>query len=158
MVVNKFIRNLAKRNLGRLIGNFKYFNTKVFFPKNSLIFRIACTEGIYDKEVLNFIFTYIKENSLLIDVGTNIGLTSIPILKNYNNTHVISFEPSRSVFPFLKKTHLSSGLTDRWSIYDKALGNTIGTVGFKRNREMIAHLMLFRFQKIRLTEDMMRLR
>lgn len=136
MKIKRDLKRFLKLKLGQIRSNFNYFNIRVYFPKNSLIFRMACDEGIYDKEVFDFIFSFLKESSLFIDVGTNIGLLSIPVLKNYNKTEVISFEPSKSVFPYLRKTHLLSGFNNRWSIYEKALGNSCGIINFKRNREL----------------------
>lgn len=130
---NKSIKTSIKRKIGLLLGHFKYFNTKVFFPRNSLIFRMACEEGIYDLDVLRFIFTYLEEDGLFIDVGTNIGLLSIPILNNFSRTKVLSFEPSKTVISYLKKTHLNSKYAERWDIQTIALGNHNGIISFKNN-------------------------
>ena len=70
---------------------------------------------------------------MFIDVGTNIGLLSIPVLANYKNADVISLEPSSSVFPFLKKTQSGSAFQNRWEIINKAIGKSDGNIKFKRN-------------------------
>lgn len=136
MINYRPLRVFAKRKLGLLQGKFTYFNTKVYFPKNSLIFRIACDEGIYDKDVFYFIFTFLKENSLFIDIGTNIGLLSVPVLHNFKCTKVISFEPSATVLPYLMRTYGESAHQSRWTIYNTALGDYTGNVLFEKNQDI----------------------
>jgi FkbM family methyltransferase len=133
MTVKRDFKVYAKKQLGLLLGKFNYFNTDVYFPKNSLIFRIACDEGIYDKDVFYFIFAFLKEDGLFIDIGTNIGLLSVPVLNNFKHTQVISFEPSATVLPHLMRTHTASKHKDRWTIHSKAVGDTIGQTNFKKN-------------------------
>ena len=62
-------------------GSFKYFGELVFFPKNSTTFNLAIKDGIYEFDILKFIINSIKEDSVYIDIGANIGLMTIPVLK-----------------------------------------------------------------------------
>lgn len=111
-------------------GSFHYFGTRVYFPKNSLIFHLACEQGIYERENIAVISTLVKPGSVYFDVGANIGLTSIPVLINCPDSTVVSIEPSPHVVPFLQRTAEESRFKERWRIISKALGETNGQADF----------------------------
>src|SRR5205085_2016960 len=71
-----------------------------------------------------------QPNKLHIDVGANIGLTSIPVLTLVRTAHVLSFEPSPSTISFLKQTWEGSSFRDRWEIVPKAVGDYVGSTQF----------------------------
>lgn len=129
------IKQYAKNSIFRIIWNnkgvFPYFQHKVFFPKNSIIFHRAVTEGIYEKDNVKIINSLIKENTTVFDIGANIGLIAIPILSRFENINVVSVEPSPNSFPFLTKTHQNSSLKDRWTLINKAASNEKGTINFQ---------------------------
>jgi FkbM family methyltransferase len=111
-------------------GSFPYFNTKVYFPKNSLIFRLACEQGIYESDNLRLIFDLITPNSVYFDVGANIGVMSVPILRQCSFCKVVSFEPSPLTLKFLNRTAKESPYGERWRIIGKAAGREIGNLDF----------------------------
>jgi FkbM family methyltransferase len=106
-----------------LAGSFPYCGTRVFFPKNAYIFTIVCEEGIYEKEVLRHIQTVVKPGSWYFDVGANIGLLSVPVLRSCTHVHVLSFEPSPNSRPYLLKTWENCPWKNRWKIIEKAAGD-----------------------------------
>ena len=111
-------------------GNFKYYNRTVYFPKNSVIFKRALQEGIYEHEILSFIIPLIRPHTEVFDIGANIGLIAIPLLASDNSIKLVSVEASPNSLPFLKKTNSKSIDRDRWSIIDKAVSKEPGTIDF----------------------------
>ncbi len=57
----------------------------------------------YEKEEINLILKLIKENSVILDIGANIGWYSLKIAKNINNVRILAFEPIPKTFKYLKE-------------------------------------------------------
>lgn len=112
-------------------GIFPYYQHKVYFPKDSIIFQRAISERIYEHENITIINALIKDNTTVFDVGANIGLMALPMLSTHKNIHVISVEPSPNSFPFLSKTQQNSMFKDRWSLINKAASNKMGRIKFQ---------------------------
>ena len=130
MKVRQQIKKWLYTKVPGFAGSFPYFKTKVFFPKNSWIFQLACEQGIYESENLRLISALITPNSVYFDVGANIGLMSIPILHNHPSCKVVSFEPSPNTLSYLQRTAQESIFGDRWQIIGKAAGSNIGNLEF----------------------------
>jgi len=113
-----------------LAGKFKYFGTRVYFPKGSAIFRIACEKGVYEPDVTDWLCRLVRPGTLFIDVGANIGLTSIPVLRAVQGSTVLSFEPSPNSLPYLQRTCRESDFESRWSIVPSAAGESEGIARF----------------------------
>jgi FkbM family methyltransferase len=113
-----------------LRGAFPYYGVKVYFPINSLIFHLACEQGVYEHENIKMILSLIKPETFYFDVGANIGLMSIPILRTKSDCKVVSFEPSPNSLPYLIKTHERSSFRERWAIIGKGAANHIGDQRF----------------------------
>lgn len=113
-----------------IAGSFPYFGTKVYFPKNSVIFQAACSDGIYEVENLHIVASCVKPGSVYFDVGANIGLMAVPVLRNCKECTVVSFEPSPSTLPYLMKTAAASDFKDRWQVIGKAAGDKSGELTF----------------------------
>ena len=111
-------------------GRFKYYAQTVYFPKNSIIFRRAVKEGIYEHDILSIIFPLIKPGTEVFDIGANIGIMAIPMLTFDKSIRVISAEASPNSLPFLKKTNLLSPDKNRWIIIDKAIAEKEGKLKF----------------------------
>ncbi|MEA5581127.1 FkbM family methyltransferase [Nodularia harveyana UHCC-0300] len=110
--------------------SFVYFDTKVFFPKNSIIYQKYLTEGVYEKENIKIIINLLSDNSFYFDIGANIGLMAIPILKKVDSCTVVSFEPSPNSVSYLKRTLKGSLFTNRWFLIEKAVGAEMGELEF----------------------------
>jgi FkbM family methyltransferase len=111
-------------------GSFPYFGSKIYFPKNSLIFKLACKQGIYEIENFRLLSALVAPNSLYFDVGANIGLMAVPILYSCHSCKVISLEPSPVTLQFLCRTAQESQYQERWKIVGKAAGKQVGTLEF----------------------------
>ncbi|MFZ3136823.1 MAG: FkbM family methyltransferase [Thermodesulfovibrionales bacterium] len=111
-------------------GAFPYYGTTVYFPKNSVIFNMACDQGTYEHEIVRLLLTLVKPNTYFFDVGANIGLISVPILFHIESSQVVSFEPSPNALPFLMHTFEESKFRNRWKVIGKAANDQVGEVKF----------------------------
>lgn len=115
--------------------SFIYHGTQVFFPKHSIIHKKAVNAGGYEEENIETIIKLVSKNSFYIDIGANIGLMAIPILKNIDACTVISFEPSPNSASYLKRTLNKSIFKDRWHLIEKAVGSEAGNLEFCFSRQ-----------------------
>ncbi|WP_017292540.1 FkbM family methyltransferase [Geminocystis herdmanii] len=128
--IKRQIKKILYGKIPPFAGSFPYYGTKVFFPKDSLIFQMACEQGIYEYENIKVVSSLIDSNSFYFDIGTNIGLMSIPILSEHSSCQVVSFEPSPNALPFLERTIKESKYKERWHLVDKATSNIVGNSDF----------------------------
>ncbi len=111
-------------------GVVPYFCTRVFFQPRSHLFLRLCQEDIYELGNLRVIRQFVTPETTYLDVGANIGLMSVPILRDCPTARVVSFEPSPNSVPYLEKTHATSPFRDRWQIVPKAAGREVGSLNF----------------------------
>ena len=130
----KSIKRAIKLNIAQhywnLKGSFKYYNQTIYFPKNSVIFKRAVLEGIYEHEILALIMPLIRPGTEVFDIGANIGIIAVPLLASNKSIKLISVEASPNSLPYLKKTHSESPDKERWFIIDKAVSEKPGKVSF----------------------------
>ena len=130
MTLRKTAKWLAHSYCPGLTGRFRYFGTRVFFPHGAWIFRLACEQGIYESEILTLIQGLVTAESWFFDVGANIGLMSVPLLKQRPDVKVLSFEPSLNSAPYLLRTWQHCPWRDRWEIRSMAVGQSKSTAEF----------------------------
>ncbi len=127
-------RTLAKywlyNSVPGFAGRLPYFGTAVHFPKDALLLRIVCEQGIFEGDVVRRMISLAKRDTTVIDVGANLGLMSIPVLQSCSTCRMISFEPSPSSLPFLQKTANGSVHGERWTVVGKALAGEPGEMDF----------------------------
>lgn len=111
-------------------GRFPYFGTQVYFPENSLAFRAACEQGIYEEENVRLLQALVRPHSWMFDAGANLGLMSIPVLRAVPEAYVVAFEPSPNALPWLRRTMEESSMGDRWRLVPKAVGADSRRVSF----------------------------
>lgn len=111
-------------------GAFTYFGTRVYFPRGSAIFQSACEQEIYEQEVTEWLCRLVEPGTTFLDIGANIGLTSIPVLRRVPESRVLSFEPSPNSLPYLERTRAESDVAARWEVLGKAAGSDLGVVRF----------------------------
>ena len=109
-----------------LRGSFSYYGTRVYFPEHSLIFRLACEQGVYEHENLKLLLSLVRPEGWYFDVGANIGLLSVPVLASASGCRVLSVEPSPVTFACLARTRECSSFRDRWQVLEAVAGNTEG--------------------------------
>ncbi|MDP9171849.1 MAG: FkbM family methyltransferase [Acidobacteriota bacterium] len=130
MSLRKSIKKWVYGYVPGMAGRFRYYGTKVHFRPASDIWPIWVDEGIYEARILALILGVVRPATWYFDIGTNIGLMSVPILHAIRDAHVVSFEPSRNSRMYLKKTWESSPYRDRWKVIEKAVSDTPGHVQF----------------------------
>lgn len=124
------IKALLKKYIFSAQGNFGYFGAKVYFPPGSHLFERALQEGIFERDLVMLLKHFVVPGSCFLDIGANIGLMSLPVLRDLPTCKVLSFEPSPSALPFLQRTHSGSPYADRWQIIPKAVSATAGSADF----------------------------
>jgi FkbM family methyltransferase len=113
-----------------LAGRFRYFGTRVHFPGGAMIFRAVCEAGVFEADVVKALVRSARPNSVVFDIGANIGLMAIPVLSACASCRVVSFEPSPNSLPFLRRTVRESIYAERWTVVWKALSDQAGYVDF----------------------------
>jgi FkbM family methyltransferase len=66
--------------------------------------------GVYEKEVLDFLKTNMKDHSVFFDVGANIGSIGIPVAKTKKAIDYHCFEAAPDTFDYLQKNIASNQL------------------------------------------------
>lgn len=79
--------------------------------------------------------SFLKENSVAIDVGANIGTISLTMATYATNGQVLSFEPSSLFFKILQENIKINPQGNIIKAYNYALGNGEGFVGFNEEKE-----------------------
>lgn len=118
------------RNYPQLTGAHSYHGTLVYFPRGSYSSRVLRSQGAFEPDNARLLQGLVTPDTWLFDVGTNIGLMSVPVLAGVANSRVLSFEPSPNVLPFLRRTMGESPYGERWLLTPKAVGSEEGTVMF----------------------------
>lgn len=81
-----------------------------------------------------------KPGTTILDIGANIGAMSVPLLAQFSDVRVVSFEPSPSVLPYLTRTRDECRFRDRWVVIPLAAtakaGQEISFVQFKGGRDV----------------------
>jgi len=113
-----------------LRGRFPYFGTRICFPKDALLLYAVCDQGIFEADIVQRMVTLVRPKSVVIDVGANLGLMSVPVLQACATCRVVSFEPSPSSLPYLERTAADSAHRDRWTVVGKAVGDRAGELDF----------------------------
>tara|TARA_B100000963_G_scaffold360457_1_gene391412 strand:- start:2132 stop:2959 length:828 start_codon:yes stop_codon:yes gene_type:complete len=131
--LKKRSKNLNIRNKESLIcvSNYKDISILYKIKKIAFIEKKLINNGIHSKNILDIISTHIEPNSLLIDIGANIGTISLPIAKLYRSKNVIvhSFEASSTIFEDLNKNIKLNNLENIHS-YNFAVTSFNGKVDF----------------------------
>src|SRR5689334_6078554 len=96
MNARKFIKYWLYNSFPGLSGRFPYFGTHVHFPKDALVFRAVCDQGIFEADIVQRMVKLAQPDSMVFDVGANLGLMSVPVLEKCQTCRVVSFEPSPS--------------------------------------------------------------
>jgi FkbM family methyltransferase len=111
-------------------GAFPYYGIKIYFPKGSLLFDLACEQGVFEIDNVRLMQSLARPGTTIFDIGANIGLMSAPLLAEKPACRVVSFEPSPNVLPFLQRTIAESAHRDRWILVPKAVGAQPGRLAF----------------------------
>jgi FkbM family methyltransferase len=111
-------------------GRFPYYGTSVHFPPRATLFRAVCEHGTFEPDVTERLVQSARPDATVFDVGANIGLMAIPVLRSNPSCRVVSFEPSPNSLPFLIRTAAESAYRDRWTVVGKGLSDQCGETDF----------------------------
>jgi FkbM family methyltransferase len=134
MTIKKHFKRWLYGSCPGIAGAFPYFGTKVYFPNGSWSFLAACDQGIFESDNVRLLQRLVRPGTWFFDVGANIGLMSLPVLKAVSDARVLSFEPSPNVLAYLKRTVDASPYVGRWILVPKAVGEYEGRVSFNLSR------------------------
>lgn len=115
-------------------GRFPYCGSRVRFPTGAQLFRAICANGSFEPDVIDRLVKLAKPNTTVFDVGANLGLMAIPVLRDCADCRVVSFEPSPNSLPFLEQTARESVYANRWVIRGAALAGSPGERDFTVGR------------------------
>jgi FkbM family methyltransferase len=132
------LRGLAKywlySSIPGFAGRFPYYGTTVHFPPRAPLFRVICRNGRFEPEIIDRLIQLARPATTVFDVGANLGLMAIPVLRACGSCRVVSFEPSPNSLSFLRQTISGSEFGDRWTLIEKAMSNQTGEVDFTVGR------------------------
>jgi FkbM family methyltransferase len=128
------LRGLAKYWLYSTVpgfaGRLPYYGTTVHFPPRTPLLRVMCQNGRFEPEIIDRLIELARPGTTVFDVGANLGLMAIPILRSCDSCRVVSFEPSPNSLGFLRQTMRDGSWGDRWLLVDKALSDRSGELEF----------------------------
>jgi FkbM family methyltransferase len=107
-----------------------YHGQNVYLPRAGYSDLALQKDGVYELDNSQLFRRLARPNSWVIDVGTNLGLMSIPVLADCPNVRVLSFEPSENALQFLRRTMQNCAFGNRWELIPKCVGAETGTVTF----------------------------
>ncbi len=105
------------------------------YPKDNVIGKAIIREGAYDPEKVLAPLQILTGEGVhitqLLDIGANIGTTTVEILRQLPDATGVAFEPEPANFQLLKMNLIANGLDDRVEAHRFALGNEAGTLTFE---------------------------
>ena len=117
------------------IGRLPYFGERLYFPPDSVVFDLACAQGIYESDHLRIMQSALRPQAWYFDIGANIGLMSAPLLDAEPTLQVVSVEASPCTASYLARSVAASPRRDRWRFVAKAVGATEGETVFFASAE-----------------------
>lgn len=109
------MKRLVQAGLQRLLGfqNYLYY----FSRFKSAMLRFDRKEGDF-----NYFLQLLKEDAVVLDIGANIGIMTVPLCRKVKHGHVYAFEPIPANLQTLKKVTSEAAITNV-TLFDYALGN-----------------------------------
>jgi FkbM family methyltransferase len=140
-MIGKVLRNLSpfkgKQRLARLLLS-KYIakshDVSIEVDKGYLFKIPTLTEtigfelfinGVYERETVDFIVQRIKNGSVFIDIGANIGAISIPVCKQFDNISLIAIEAAPWLFSYLQ-SNIRNNDVHNSTLINKAISDVSG--------------------------------
>ncbi len=113
----------------------KYCGYRLYYTRGAGLIdriRIGNINKIYEPELVNSICDELKkhESPVFLDIGTNIGLISLAVLKTIPNVKIFCFEPGPIPYASFTSTILANKLSDKVKLYNEALNKESGYIDF----------------------------
>jgi FkbM family methyltransferase len=127
------LRALAKVLRIRSLAADGRYGTIVGSPMDLGVLGQYMGTGTYAPATIDFVLSFFegRKEGTFIDVGANIGLTTIPVAKA--GVRCIGFEPDRENYGFLVRNVAESGVADRVCLHNVALFDRRTQVRFERS-------------------------
>jgi FkbM family methyltransferase len=110
-----------------------YLGYTLFYSKGTaLVERIKKDNSIYEPKTSSFLIKAMEnlENPCFIDIGANIGLISLYVLKNVPNVMIYAFEPGPHQNGLFQKTIVQNNLFNSIELSELALSDKDGQSTF----------------------------
>ena len=112
------------------LGNLWYF-----VPTNDVLGKYTFLEGGFEQDVMEAALALVEQRlgrpplagKSFVDVGANIGTSTVPALKVFGAGHGIAIEPSQANCRLLRANIAANGLDGRATIVEVALSDRPGT-------------------------------
>jgi FkbM family methyltransferase len=124
-IINCLYRNWPAKTQVR-----RYHGQSVYLPRAGYSDLTLRRDGVYEEGNSQIVCRLARPGSWVIDIGTNLGLMSIPVLASSPDVRVLSFEPSQNALKMLRQTMAGSTFKERWQLIPKCLGAEPGSVTF----------------------------
>ncbi len=132
---NAYNKYIQKRSIKALkikypiidLIRFKGVEFLIYFESKGIIEELILKEGSYEGDLITIADRFIKENTIIIDVGANIGFESLYFSRKYPGNLVYSYEPTTIPFNCLRKSKDINGL-DNLKIFKIGVGEKSGKV------------------------------
>lgn len=117
---------------------------KYIFPTNDwIIGRSLYISGRWDDEFMKAAVNLLTERGhrpsfsggIFVDVGANIGTTTIQALTRYGARHAVAVEPSPECLPYLYSNLAANRLSGRCNIVEAAVSDVSGEVAFRAGKD-----------------------
>ncbi len=121
------------------LTNRTYCGYKLFYTRGAgLINRIRMggAHKIYEPELSNSLIHELQKhkNPIFMDLGTNIGLISITVLKHVPDVMITGFEPSPIPYKTFFTTIFANQLEGKIELFNLGVDSSSGTINFSTNK------------------------
>jgi FkbM family methyltransferase len=106
---------------------FKGVEFLIYFESKGIIEELILKEGSYEGDLITFADHFIEENTIIIDVGANIGFESLYFARKYPDNLVYSYEPTAIAYKCLSKSKAINNL-ENLKIFKLGVGEKSGQV------------------------------
>jgi FkbM family methyltransferase len=130
-------------------------DTWYFVPTNDVLGKLTYLAGGFEQEVMAAAVELVEERlgrptlagRTFVDVGANIGTSTIPAITVLGASHAIAVEPARTNLRLLRANVAANGLNHRVTIVERALSDRTGTLRLETGPDNSGDY------RIRLTDD-----
>ncbi|GJL79617.1 MAG: hypothetical protein NPINA01_26060 [Nitrospinaceae bacterium] len=129
---NKYIRKRSIKALNikyPIIDSIRFNGVEflIYFESKGIIEELILKEGSYEGDLLNIADHFIKEKTIIIDVGANIGFESLYFARKYPTNLVYSYEPTGIAYECLRNSKDINSLNNL-KVFKLGVGEKSGSV------------------------------
>jgi FkbM family methyltransferase len=103
--------------------------------RDATVGRLIGRHGHYDVQNIQTVLAVLSDRGIcidqLLDIGANIGTTTVEVLKRLPSATCVAFEPEPRNFALLQQNILANGLNDRVTAHRCALSDRSGELEFE---------------------------